>query len=190
MDIFNLKGKSVVLTGARGYLGTNFCEALLEYGAEVHALDISEDYNDKIKQLISRFPDRFYNYVFDSTKRDELSKCRDEIVSRSNKVDVLINATTMKGDDFYLPFEKVSVEGWEIGLLGNLTATFLACQEFIPLMAKNKAGSVINIASIYGVVGNDQRIYKGSNLNQCYLEDGKVDEESLYSPCLSAAKGR
>ena len=96
----------------------------------------------------------------------------------------------MKGDDFYLPFEEVSLEGWEVGLLGNLTIPFLTIQTFIPTMKKNKSGSIINIASHYGLVGNDQSIYEGANLNKVYTKGDKENKTRIYSHGVyNAAKG-
>ena len=95
----------------------------------------------------------------------------------------------MKTNDFYLPFEDVSLESWNIGLLGNLTIPFLTCQTFIPVMKANKKGSIINISSIYGLVGNDQRIYEGSNLHEVYVKNSP-DIKRIYSHGVyNAAKG-
>lgn len=196
-NLFNLKGKAVVLFGGRGYLGKYFTEVLLEYGAIVHNVDITEveeNLDIKFREIKEKYNENIFFYKGDATKKAEIERIKLEILSNSKIVDVLINAITSKGDDFYKPFEKVSLEGWEIALNGNLTATFLACQAFLPEMAKNKKGSVINIASIYGIVGNDQRIYKGANLNKCYIKEkdgiNEEEEEQIYShPVYPAAKG-
>ena len=102
---------------------------------------------------------------------------------------MLINSTTSKGNDFYLPFEEVSLEGWEIGMKGNLTVPFLTIQAFIPVMREQRSGSIINISSIYGIVGNDQSIYEGSNLHEIYVKDSP-DIKQIYSHGVyNASKG-
>jgi len=78
---------------------------------------------------------------------------------------------------------------WDIGIMGNLTIPFLAIQTFIPVMKKQKSGSIINIASHYGIVGNDQRIYIGADINLHYGKD-KKDKKRIYSNGVyNAAKG-
>lgn len=194
-NLFSLKNKSVVLFGGRGYLGGYFTEALLKQGAVVHNVDIKDiddSLNKKIIGLKEKYNEKLHFYKCDASQKKEINTVKKEILSNSNKVDVLINAITAKGNDFYKPFPKVSLEGWEIGLKGNLNATFLACQVFLPDMAERKSGSIINISSIYGIVGNDQRIYKDANLNECYIDENEETEEEkqIYShPVYSAAKG-
>jgi len=143
----------------------------------------------KIKKLKSKYSDRFNQIIVDATKKNELIKLYNFIVDKEGTVDVLINTTTMKGDDFYLPFEEVSLEGWNIGLLGNLTIPFLTIQTFIPIMKQQKHGSIINVSSHYGLVGNDQRIYEGSNLHEIYVKDSP-DIKRIYSHGVyNVAKG-
>jgi NAD(P)-dependent dehydrogenase (short-subunit alcohol dehydrogenase family) len=125
----------------------------------------------------------------DATNKESLEILREKILDTEKTVDILVNTATMKGNDFYLPFEEVSLEGWNIGILGNLTIPFLTTQTFIPLMKTQKNGSIINISSHYGIVGNDQRIYVGSNLHELYVKDSP-DIERVYSHGVyNASKG-
>lgn len=185
--MFRLDGKIVVLIGGGGYLGLEFTKALLEFGAIVYSCDIKK--SARIDDFKKQCGDRYYFHLVDCSNKEEIIKFKDLILERENKVDVLINSVTAMSDDFYLPFEEGSLEGWEIGIKGNLTIPFLTTQVFIPVMAEQKCGSVINISSIYGIVGNDQRIYEGSNLHECYL-DTHPDLKQIYShAAYPAAKG-
>lgn len=185
--MFRLDGKIVVLIGGNGRLGMEFTKVLLEFGATVYSCDLKK--GGHIDDLKKQFEDRYYFYMVDCSIKDEIIKFKDIILENENKVDVLINSVTAQGDDFYLPFEEGSLEGWEIGIKGNLTIPYLTAQIFIPVMAEQKCGSVINISSIYGIVGNDQRIYEGSNLHECYL-DKSPELKQIYShPVYPAAKG-
>lgn len=185
--MFRLDGKIVVLIGGSGYLGKEFTKSLLDYGAIVYSCDIKE--SEFINNFKEQYDDRYHFYITDCTDKEEIIKFKDMILGKENRVDVLVNSVTAKGDDFYLPFEDVSLEGWEIGIKGNITIPFLTAQVFIPVMAEQKYGSVINISSIYGIVGNDQRIYEGSNLHECYLGT-HPDLKQIYShPVYPAAKG-
>jgi len=185
--MFRLDDKIVVLIGGGGYLGLEFTKALLDFGAIVYSCDIKE--NEYINDQKKQHGERYHFHIVDCTDKDDIIKFKDIILEKEKKVDVLINSVTAKGDDFYLPFEDVSLEGWEIGIKGNITIPFLTSQVFIPVMAEQKFGSVINISSIYGIVGNDQRIYEGSNLHECYLEK-QPDLKQVYAhPVYPAAKG-
>ena len=188
-DMFSLEGKVIVIFGGNGHLGRQFCKAILDSGGKLYSCDTNINETDEIKQLKKEYPQQFNLIKVDATKTKELEIIYREIVTEEKKVDVLINATTMKSDDFYLPFEEVSLDSWNIGILGNLTIPFLTIQTFIPIMKANKRGSIINISSHYGIVGNDQRIYESSNLHEVYIKDSP-DIKQIYSHGVyNAAKG-
>ena len=188
-DMFSLEKKVIVMFGGNGYLGRQFCKVILDSGGKLYSCDTNINETDEIKQLKKEYPQQFNLIKVDATKTKELEIIYREIVTEEKKVDVLINTTTMKSDDFYLPFEEVSLDSWNIGILGNLTIPFLTIQTFIPIMKANKKGSIINISSHYGKVGNDQRIYEGSNLHEVYIKDSP-DIKQIYSHGVyNAAKG-
>lgn len=188
--MFRLDEEVVVLIGGSGYLGRSFSKAILECGGILHSCDIDNTEYKEIKELKEKYPHKFYLHKVNCTKKDEIQAVENLIFEREGHVDVLINSVTMKGNDFYLPFEEVSLEGWNIGLLGNLTIPFLTIQAFIPVFVKQRRGSIINIASHYGVVGNDQRIYKGTNLHKIYVKDHPEIKQQVYSHAVyNAAKG-
>lgn len=172
-DLFSLENKIIVLFGGNGLLGRQFSDVLLDFGATVISCDLSaakqKTENKRIEYL-----------SFDASNQKELIRMRDYILNKYQKVDVLINSVTAKHNDFYLPFDEVSVEGWEIGLKGNLTIPFMTCQAFLPNMVANNGGSIINISSMYGVIGNDQSLYEGSNLHEIYVKDSP-DIKQIYS---------
>ena len=187
--MFRLDNKVVVIIGGNGYLGTTFSKAILEFGGIVYALDINTTESKEVAELKKEYPERYHLHKVDCTSKAEIIAARDLIVKKEKHVDVLLNTTTMKSGDFYLPFEEVSLEGWNIGLLGNLTIPFLTIQAFIPIMVKQKSGSIINIASHYGIVGNDQRIYEGSNLHEVYTKDNPNIKRVYSHGVYNAAKG-
>lgn len=186
--MFRLDNKVAILFGGNGYLGYHFNKVLLEYGAKVYSCDITDLY-EKNKELKQEFPDNFIYVKLDASKKEEIIKIKDQILYDNKRIDILINSTTSKGNDFYLPFDEVSQEGWEIGLNGNLTIPFLTCQVFAPIMSNQKSGSIINISSIYGLVGNDQSMYEGSNLHEIYVKNSPGIKQ-IYSHCVyNASKG-
>ncbi len=179
-NIFSIKNKVIVVFGGGGFLGKVLCQFMSDYGAIIYSCDIhhKEKTNDNV------------NYMsIDATSKSEIESLREDIFEKEGKVDVLINSVTMKGNDFYLPFEEVSLDGWEVGLKGNLTIPFLTAQAFIPIMKNQQKGSIINISSHYGLVGNDQRIYEGSNLHELYVKDNPNLNRIYSHGVYNAAKG-
>lgn len=181
-DLFNLEDKNVIIFGGLGILGAEISKSLISYNATLISCDLkkvsSEDQDSNIDY-----------YSFDIGDEDDLLKFRDEVIDKYQKIDVIINCLTSKYDDFYLPFDQVSTKGWEIGLKGNLTIPFMTCKAFISHFVKNNGGSIINISSVYGLVGNDQSMYEGSNLHEIYVENSP-DIKQIYSHGVyNAAKG-
>jgi len=187
--MFSLKNKVIVLFGGNGYLGKNFCKALLENDAILYSCDINTSQDPVIVDLQEKYGERYYLKNVNAANKEELLALKNELLEKYHRVDVLINSTTSKGNDFYLPFEEVSLEGWEIGLKGNLTVPFLTIQAFIPAMRQQRSGSIINISSIYGILGNDQSIYKGSNLHEIYVKDSPNIKQIYSHGVYNAAKG-
>jgi NAD(P)-dependent dehydrogenase (short-subunit alcohol dehydrogenase family) len=179
-NLFDLGGKNIIVFGGSGILGKEFVEALKDHGAQVISVDIKGE-EQKIEEVDY--------YTLDIGNETDLLKFKDDVISTYGKIDVLINSLTAKYNDFYLPFDEVSTEGWEIGLKGNLTLPFMICKAFINHFCENRSGSIINISSVYGLVGNDQSIYEGSNLHEIYVKDSP-DIKQIYSHGVyNAAKG-
>jgi NAD(P)-dependent dehydrogenase (short-subunit alcohol dehydrogenase family) len=187
--MFRLDDKIAVIFGGSGHLGQELCKALLTQGAKLYNYDI-RPMGDAVNTYIEDNYFDKYNFIkLDATNEGDLKKAYIELIEKEKKVDILVTSTTMKGNDFYLPFEEVSLDGWNIGLLGNLTLPFMIIQTFIPIMREKKSGSIINVSSHYGLVGNDQSIYEGSNLHDIYVKDSP-DIKQVYSHGVyNAAKG-
>ena len=93
-----------------------------------------------------------------------------------------IYSVTAKPHDFYAPFTECSLEGWQSVIHTELDGLFLVAQEVGRAMEKKEQGNIILISSIYGVVGNDQRLYEGSNLAKLYADKESEKERSqIYS---------
>jgi len=187
--MFSLKNKVVVLFGGNGYLGRHFCQTLLENGAILYSCDTITSQDEFISKLSHKYLGHYNQKTIDASNQEQLKELYIEILTEHKRVDVLINSTSSKGNDFFLPFEETSLEGWEIGMKGNLTIPFLTIQTFIPIMRKQKSGSIINISSIYGILGNDQDMYKGSNLHEIYVKDSPDIKQIFSHGVYNAAKG-
>jgi len=156
-SVFSLKNKTVVLTGSAGLLGTQYSHVLSEAGANVVLVDIQSDKNKKLERAVE----------VDITNEKEVKELKKQILKKYKKIDVLINnaAFTKKHPLESSTFEKYPLELWDATVATNLRGVFLCCREIGKVMLQQKRGVIVNISSIYGMVGADQRIYGNSKLN-------------------------
>lgn len=175
MDFFSLKGKTTLVTGASGLLGQQHAIALAEAGANVVALDIDKAKCERLMEtLISR--DHLALQI-DVTDSASLVRAREHILEKYGQIDVLVNNAAIN-DMFENPamaaeqsrFEHYPVAMFRKSLEVNVTGIFLASQVFGTPMAERGSGSIINIASTYGMVGPDQSIYKNGQGQQAFYK--------------------
>jgi NAD(P)-dependent dehydrogenase (short-subunit alcohol dehydrogenase family) len=101
----------------------------------------------------------------DIAVQDEASRCIDYVTSCFGSIDVLINNAASRSRsprDFFAPDEEYLDTTWRDVMATNLDGAFFMCQAAGRWMLEQKSGCIVNISSIYGVVGADQRIYAGS----------------------------
>lgn len=168
---FKLDGKSVIVTGALGLLGRKFCEVLHAHGATVFVTDVD---GDGCRRFAESLGGRAFGQALDVTSADSLVALRDAVLGRAGAIDALVNSAAIN-DKFdegqaaeQSKFENYPLALWQKAIDVNLTGTFLACQVLGTEMAKRGRGSIINIASTYGVVGPDQRIYRRPDGEQLF----------------------
>ena len=171
MDLFSLKDKVAIVTGASGLIGRKHCEALSMAGAKVVATDlkIADDYwqNEKQNAVLS----------FDVSKKDQAMAAKAQILERYGTIDILVNNAAIN-DMFENPtmaaeqsrFENYPIEMWQKSLDVNVTGVFICSQVFGTVMAEKGGGSIINVASTYGMVGPDQSIYKDPYGQQIFFK--------------------
>ena len=183
MELFSLKGKVAIVTGAMGLIGKEHCNALAESGANVIVADLNEE---SCKDFASSLQTESIGVVLDVTDKHSVESVRDQIIEKFGKIDVLVNNAAIN-DMFESPkaaaeqskFENYPLELWQKSLDVNLTGVFLCSQIFGKVMADQKSGSIINIASTYGITAPDQSLY--------IKEDGT---QAFYKPpAYSATKG-
>jgi NAD(P)-dependent dehydrogenase (short-subunit alcohol dehydrogenase family) len=165
--LFSLSGKTAVVTGACGLIGKMHCEALAQAGARVVIADVRLE---NCKAFAKELGDYHIPVEVDVTDEKSLLLARDFILSLSESIDILVNNAAIN-DMFENPllagelsrFEKYPVEMFRKSLEVNVTGVFLCSQVFGSVMAEKGYGSIINIASTYGMVGPDQSIYVDEN---------------------------
>lgn len=167
-SIFSLEGKTAVLTGASGFLGRTFAEALLANGARVVALGRSERLDPEVKKLADRFGnDRIRSLRVDMYDLRALGECLDKIASEEERVDILVNNAHELGPKtgFNIPegsLEEGSYDQWMRNLTGGVYWAALSVQKLGKRMREAHRGSIINISTMYAVVAPSPQLYAGT----------------------------
>lgn len=167
-DKFDLKGRSAIITGGAGLLGTEFCRTLAEAGAGVIVADLNAATAEKTARALAESGLRAAGYGLDVTRPESCQGAVDLALSQFGRLDILVNSAALdpKFDPDALArgitpgkFEDYPLEQWNAALNVNLTGMFLMTQAAVKPMLVLGRGSVINVCSTYGLNGPDQRIY-------------------------------
>lgn len=171
--MFDLKNKIVLIVGGRGYLGRDFSQTLIDENAFVISADLPEESKAVKNSQLNFVDDRIEQMDVDVTNKNSVHILISKILKKYNRIDTLIYSVTAKPKDFYMPFTECSLEGWQDVIKSELDGVFLVTQAVGKFMEEEEFGNIIFISSIYGIVGNDQRLYEGSNLDELYADSNK-----------------
>lgn len=172
MNLFDLNGRIVVVTGGLGQLGRQFCSTLLAHNARVVMLDrMPADEALAVLETtgggsLRADLDRMLYVHGDVTDRDSLIAANAEIERHFGEpVYGLVNNAALDSppdsDSRETgPFESYPLENWERIFRVNTTGPFLCSQVFGASMAAAKRGSIVNVGSIYGILSPDQKLYQ------------------------------
>jgi NAD(P)-dependent dehydrogenase (short-subunit alcohol dehydrogenase family) len=148
-----LKNKIVLVTGASGLLGRAILKLINFEGGIAISADINNEH--KIDNSL---------YQLDVTDKKSIDTIVDNIFIKFGKLDGLVNAAYPRTDDWGNKFEDIKIESWKANIDFQLNSTFTICQAVLKRMKENRNGSIVNLASIYGVVGPDFSIYEGTEM--------------------------
>lgn len=160
-DLFSLSNKCAVVIGGAGKIGFPMSEALAEAGAKVFIVSTNKsNYETAVLKLKKTNLDT-QGLCLDQTNEKSVKECIEFITKNFKVPDILVNCGVERPMKKY--FED-SVESWDRSMEVNARGLFITCREFGKRMAKQKSGSIINVASIYGVVAPDQSIYENTSV--------------------------
>ena len=139
--------KIVLVTGASRGIGREIAKELAQKGYQVIAnYNKSREEAEKLQQE----NEKIEIYKADVSKRKEVSKMVQDVIKKYGKIDILINNAGISQEKL---FTDVTDEDWNIMIDNNLYSVFCVTQEVLPNMISRKQGSIINISSIWGMVG-------------------------------------
>ena len=166
-DKFHLDNQVAVVTGGIGLLGSQFCRTLGEAGAGVVVADLNADVATKTSEQLQKDGLNSIGIAVDVTQPESVRDLVAQTVKHFGRLDILVCSAAIdpKFDSSHSgehvnAFEDYPLSAWQQALDVNLTGLFLCAQAAVQPMLKQDHGVIINICSIYGLVGPDQRIYE------------------------------
>lgn len=145
-----LENKIIIITGGSGLIGRELVAYARGCGARVINAEIAIQTNldkDEIQ--------------CDITSPDSVEQMIALVLDRYGRIDGLVNNAYPRTKDWGAKFEDVPLDSWQQNVDMQLNSVFLLCQKVLAVMRRQASGSIVNIASIYGVVGNDFTLYEG-----------------------------
>lgn len=147
--MFNFDGKTVLITGASGGIGSVIAEEFINHGAQVFVSGMEES---KLVELKSKLGKQCVGFAkANLCNNEELKNMYDSAVKTMGKVDILINSAGITRDKLFM---RVTDEDWNLHMDINLNSVWKLTKMALIDMIKNRYGRVINISSIVGCMGN------------------------------------
>lgn len=148
----DLKDKIIVVTGGSGLIGKAIIEELVQANSIVINADIKQDGADS----------HFVN--MDITNDNDLKLKIEKIVKDFGKIDGWVNSAYPRTSDWGAKLEDLSFESWRKNIDWHLNSYFISSKLVLDVMSAQGFGSLVNISSIYGIVGPDFTIYEGTQM--------------------------
>lgn len=186
--MFDLRGRVAVITGASSGLGKQMSFAFAERGANLFLLSRGLDRLESVaKEINSKYPVRVVTMECDVTKTDLIKKAADKLKKEFGRVDILVNcAGASKNGDVL----GMTDDDWQFNIDTDLTSVFKVTREFANIMKENHYGRIINISSMYGMVGNTEiptigyHTSKGGVINFTRAAAAELAKDNITVNCV------
>ena len=151
--MFDLKGQVAVITGASSGLGRQMAYAFAEQGADLAVLARRMDRLKELKIELGKKGVKVLPIRCDVTSTEDIERAAMLVETEFGKADILVNCAGSSKDAGILEMKDAE---WDFTIATDLTSVFRVTRSFAKLMKKQNYGRIINIASMYGLVGNDE----------------------------------
>ena len=146
------EGKTAIVTGAARGIGFEIARQLAEGGATVVLVDVLEDVlKAAAEKLAAAGAKQVLTYKVDVTDEAAVEKMIEEVAEKLQRIDILVNNAGITRDDLLLRME---AKDWDLVMAVNLKGTFLMTKHAARYMIRQRAGRIVNLASVSGLVGN------------------------------------
>ncbi len=189
-DLFDLTGRTVVVSGGCGLLGSVFCRAASTYGASVVILDLNKTESERAAdELTNLSGGAAIGIPCDVSSPDDVAEAVINIEREFGGIDVLVNNAAAKPSDMAewgRPAEEFKLDVWREVMAVNLDGLFLMARAVgLSMIQAKRGGSIINISSIYGAIAPNPDIYEGSS----YGGGGAINTPPVYSASKAGVVG-
>jgi len=149
-DLFSLQGKVALITGAAQGIGREIALGFAQYGADIVAVDLSDEKLLTLKNAIEAKKRRCLVLTIDLAHGDQIERMVETAVKEMGRIDILAN---IAGVNVHKAAEEMTEKEWDFVLDINLKALFFCCQAVGKVMLRQGSGRIINMSSSFGVVG-------------------------------------
>jgi NAD(P)-dependent dehydrogenase (short-subunit alcohol dehydrogenase family) len=168
-ELSNLQGRRALVTGGAGNLGRVFADTLGELGADLLLVDLpGSKLEDFATELRARWNVNVSSYYCDLESQAQRAELIRWVAESGDPLNILVNNAAFVGTSelsgWSVQFEEQSIETWRRAIEVNLTAVFELCQGLHSTMKNAEGATIVNIGSIYGVLGPDWRLYEGTTI--------------------------
>lgn len=167
--LMDLHGRRALVTGALGGLGRVMSHTLAELGADLVLVDRAGGDFAGFQDELTRWQVKVSVMPCDIEQEAERRALMDGVVADGLGLSILVNNAAFVGASgltgWAVPFEQQSLETWRRALEVNLTAIFDFCQGLAPVLKQSPGANIVNIASMYGMLGPDWRLYDDTNMS-------------------------
>lgn len=158
-NIFSCKEKVAVIIGGSGLIGREVAIGLHDFDAKVIIADVNEE--DAISFIPHRAIEfKYLNIASEESIRETMAKIKKD----SKRIDILVNCAYPRTEDWGLKLEEVKFDSWKKNVNDHLGGYFLCTRFVAEIMKEQGSGTIINLASIYGISAPDFSIYEGTEM--------------------------
>lgn len=150
-QLFDMSGKVTAITGGARGIGAQTARTLAAAGSAIAVLDVLTEPGEKLVAEINESGGRAAFWKMDVTQEENVQRAFGEIATRFGRLDALVNNAGIEGAN--LPTHEMTLQQWQKVIDVNVTGVFLCTKYAIPHMLTAGGGSIVNLSSMYGLVG-------------------------------------
>ena len=163
-EIFNMDGKTIIVTGGAGLIGSEVCKLLSKYDANVVIAELNTEKASKLADEIKLKGFEASSLSIDINDEKSVQNAITKVKDQYGNIDGWVNAAYPHTVDWGTKFENVSLDSWRKNIDMHLSGYFLCCQKAAEHMRTQRRGVILNFSSIYGLVGPNFAVYEETEM--------------------------